>query len=194
MRQRPLSFHRMPAKIDPDIVRMAAETVRAEVLVPPTLRLDPALVEKIRERVPIFQGLPPDRLLRTLALAEQYPVKDGEAVFRQGDLGDSFYVVLHGEFLVERRTHGQSVPLVRLGAGSCFGEMALVGTHTRSATLRAVDGDAVALRFYRDHVDAIPEVSALIYRNIARILAGRLEVSSEMLADLVQQQRAGPAS
>lgn len=184
----------MPARIDPEIVRMAAETVRAEVIVPPTLKLDPALVEKIRERVPIFQGLVPDRLLRTLALAEQYPVQDGEAVFRQGDLGDSFYVVLSGEFAVERRSNGEVVELARLGAGSCFGEMALVAHHTRSATLRAVGGDAVALRFYRDHVDAMPEVASLLYRNIARILAERLEVSSEMLADLVRQHREPPAA
>ena len=58
--------------------------------------------------------------------------------------------------------------------------------------MRAVS-DSVALRFYRDHVDSSPETSALIYRNIARILAKRLEVSSEMLADLVQQRRADPA-
>lgn len=177
----------MPARIDPEIIRMAAETVRAEVLRPPTIRLDPALVEKIRERVPVFHGMGPDRLLQALALAEQYPVKDGDAVFRQGDLGDSFYVVLSGEFAVERRSNGHSVELARLGAGSCFGEMALVGSHTRSATLRAVGGDAVALRFYREHVDNRPETSALIYRNIARILAERLEVSSEMLADLVRK-------
>jgi CRP/FNR family cyclic AMP-dependent transcriptional regulator len=179
----------MPAKIDPDIVRMAAETVRAEVLRPPTIKLDPALLAKIRERVPVFQGMAQDQLLHTLALAEQYPVKDRETVFRQGDLGDSFYVVLSGEFAVERRSASRSVELARLGAGSCFGEMALVGKHTRSATLRAVGGDAVALRFYAEHVDASPETSALIYRNIARILSERLNTSSEMLADLVQSGR-----
>lgn len=174
----------MSIKIDPEIVRMAAETVRAEILRPATLKLDPALVEKIRERVPVFHGISPDRLLHTLAMAEQYPVKADEAVFRQGDMGDSFYVVLSGEFTVQRRSNGHSVELARLAAGSCFGEMALVGHHTRSATVRAV-ADSVALRFYRDHVDDSPETAALIYRNIARILAQRLEVSSEMLADLV---------
>jgi hypothetical protein len=40
------------------------------------------------------------------------------------------------------------------------------------------------MRFYRDQVDANPESAHIIYRNIAGILASRLESSSEQLADL----------
>jgi len=45
--------------IDPAIARMYAENVRAKVIpkAHPT-KLAPALVQKIRERVPVFKGMP----------------------------------------------------------------------------------------------------------------------------------------
>ena len=175
-------------KTDPALVQMFAENVRAEVIQRPTgIKLDPALVQKIRQKVPIFSGMTSDCLMRTLAVAEYLPVKAGEVVFNERDIGDSFFVLISGEVLVEKLRKGKVVELARLSPGSCFCEMALVGNHLRSATVRAV-GDAVTMRFYRELVDANAESAHIIYRNIASILASRLDDSSEMLADLVGQK------
>ena len=58
-------------------------------------------------------------------------------IFREGDRGDSLYVVVDGEVEVTRERPGQGpVPLVRLGGGDCFGEIALVKEAPRSATIR----------------------------------------------------------
>ncbi|WP_296444693.1 cyclic nucleotide-binding domain-containing protein [Rhodoferax sp. UBA5149] len=172
-------------KVDPAIVQIFAENVRAEVLVRPTaIKLDPAIIQKIKEKVPIFSGMTPDCLMRTLAVAEYFPIKAGEVVFNERDIGDSFFVLIAGEVIVEKSRNGKVIELARLNAGSCFGEMALVGNHLRSATVRATR-DAVTMRFYRELVDANPESAHIIYRNIARILASRLDESSVMLADLV---------
>jgi len=172
-------------KVDPAIVQIFAENVRAEVLVrPAAIKLDPAIIQKIKEKVPIFSGMTPDCLMRTLAVAEYFPIKAGEVVFNERDIGDSFFVLIAGEVIVEKSRNGKVIELARLNAGSCFGEMALVGNHLRSATVRATR-DAVTMRFYRELVDANPESAHIIYRNIARILASRLDESSVMLADLV---------
>ena len=163
-----------------------AENVRAEVLAHPKgFKLDPAIVQKILERVPIFHGMATEGLLHTLALAEHYPVKAGEAVFHEGDLGDSFYVVISGEVVIEKRGAKAPIPLARLGPGDCFGEMGLVGDRQRSATVRATV-DAETIRIDRDHVERRPQTAFVIYRNIARILATRLEDSSDMLAELTR--------
>ena len=176
-------------KVDPAIVQIFAENVRAEVIVRPApVRLDAAIIEKIKLRVPIFKGMTPDCLMRTLSVAEYLPVKAAEIVFNEGDIGDSFFVIVAGEMLVEKLSNGRKVTLARLISGDCFGEMALVGNHVRSATVRATQ-DAVTMRFYRELVDANAESALVIYRNIARILASRLHESSEMLADLVRQRR-----
>jgi CRP-like cAMP-binding protein len=176
-------------KVDPAIVQIFAENVRAEIIVRPAgIKLDPAIIQKIKQQVPIFKGMTPDCLMRTLAVAEYYPVKAGEVVFNERDIGDSFFVLIAGEVLVEKLRNGLVVELARLSAGHCFGEMALVGNHLRSATVRATR-DAMTMRFYRELVDAHPESAHVIYRNIASILANRLDESSVMLADLVGQTR-----
>ena len=174
-------------KIDPAIVQIFAENVRAEVIARPSpVKLDAAIIEKIKKKVPIFNGMTPDCLMRTLAVAEYFPVKAAEIVFHEGDIGESFFVLVAGEVLVEKSRKGKVVILARLTAGDCFGEMALVGNHVRSASVRATR-DAVTMRFYRELVDANAESAQIIYRNIARILASRLHESSEMLAGLVRQ-------
>lgn len=177
-------------KVDPAIVQIFAENVRAEIIVRPAgIKLDPAIIHKIKQQVPIFKGMTSDCLMRTLAVAEYYPVKAGEVVFNEQDIGDSFFVLIAGEVLVEKIRNGKVVELVRLSAGHCFGEMALVGNHLRSATVRATR-DAMTMRFYRELVDANAESAHIIYRNIAGILANRLGESSVMLADLVGQAKA----
>ncbi|MBT9507612.1 cyclic nucleotide-binding domain-containing protein [Rhodoferax sp.] len=178
-------------KVDPAIVQIHAENVRAEVIDrTPTLKLDPAILQKIKQKVPIFSGMTPECLMSTLAVAEYFPVKAGEVVFNERDIGDSFFVLIAGEVVVEKVSNGKKAELARLSAGNCFGEMALVGNHLRSATVRAVD-DVVTMRFYRELVDSNPESAHIIYRNIASILAARLDESSVMLADLVVQKSPG---
>jgi CRP-like cAMP-binding protein len=171
-------------KHDPSIIQMSAENVRAAVFPQPApITLDPAIIHKIKQRVPIFSGMSVDCLMRTLSLAEHFSVKAGVAVFNEGETGDSFFVLISGEVRVEKLSQNQSVELARLGSGHCFGEMSLVGKHLRSATVRALQ-DCVIMRFHSGRLDANPESAHIIYRNIAGILASRLESSSVQLADL----------
>lgn len=179
---------------DPATEHNGAEPVRPEGTrrSTPRLKLDPVIIERIAQKVSIFAGMSHPCLLRTLASGEHFPVRMGEPVFREGDIGNSFYVLVAGDVTVEKRRDNKPVELARLGPGQCFGEMALVGNDVRSATVRA-HTDVVALRFYRELIDALPESSSIIYRNIARVLAARLGDSSVALADLVSQRKAGVA-
>jgi NADH dehydrogenase len=61
----------------------------------------------------------------------------GDVIFRQGDLGDSVYVVEEGECEVLCQRNGAQELLATLASGTYFGEMALLSDRTRSATLRA---------------------------------------------------------
>ena len=122
--------------------------------------------------------------MSTLAMAVHQPHKAGDIVFNEGDIGSAFHILISGEVLVEKTKNGTVVTLAKLGSGECFGEMAPVGGHLRSATVRALR-DSVTMRFDRERVDTYPDSAHVIYRNIARILSARLDESSEMLADLV---------
>ena len=61
----------------------------------------------------------------------------GDIVFRQGDVGDSVYVIQDGECEVLRDKDGSEEVLATLKHGDYFGEMALLSDQTRNATIRA---------------------------------------------------------
>jgi NADH dehydrogenase len=85
--------------------------------------------------------LPPDivqlKTDRAFAIRREH-FEPGQVVFREGDRGDWLYIVVDGEVEVLRQVPGQGeVALRRLGAGECFGEIALVSDRPRTATVRA---------------------------------------------------------
>lgn len=65
--------------------------------------------------------------------------KPGEILVEQGEVGDSFFVVVQGEVHVSRRASGgeEQTRLARLGSGAFFGEMAIVGRAPRAARVEA---------------------------------------------------------
>jgi NADH dehydrogenase len=83
----------------------------------------------------------PPELAQTKVAAD-YGIKNqhfepGDMVFRQGDVGDSVYVIELGECEVLREKDGSEEVLAILGRGDYFGEMALLSDQTRNATIRA---------------------------------------------------------
>src|SRR5262249_35433365 len=92
----------------------------------------------------------------------------GEVIFAEGGHGDWLYIVVDGEVEVVKRVPGHGeVALRRLGPGDCFGEIALLGDHVRTATTRrltavnvlAVDRDAFQALF-----STLPPVRAFFER------------------------------
>jgi NADH dehydrogenase len=102
----------------------------------------PGLNRKIRIASDwLFHLLFPPELAQT-RLAAEGGVRDqhfepGDIVFRQGDLGDSVYVIKDGECEAVREQNGEEQFLATLRRGEYFGEMALLAERTRNATIRA---------------------------------------------------------
>ena len=189
----------MSTRIDPDVAYLFAQNVGARYIkepIPPaqpkppapSLKLDPAIVKKIADSVAIFAGMPQESLLRTLDSAELCRFEADSVIFSEGDVGNSFYVVITGAVRVQKMRDGQPVVLVRMGSGECFGEMALVRDDVRTATVVA-ERDCAALCFARERIDANPQSAHLIYKNIAGILAKRLDERTVKLADVMAQQK-----
>ena len=59
-------------------------------------------------------------------------------MFRQGDLGDTLYILLRGEAEVVREDDGIEKVIAHLQPGEFFGEMALLNQKTRGATIRCL--------------------------------------------------------
>lgn len=91
-------------------------------------------------RLPVFAGVPEDRLASAFARAEQVAVPAGTTVIRQGDRADLFYVIHDGTFTVDRaETPGDPpVRLRTMGPDEVFGEIGLLTGAPRSATVTAL--------------------------------------------------------
>jgi MFS family permease len=85
--------------------------------------------------VPLFAPLPIARV-ETLALrASTTERRAGEAVVREGNVGDAFYVIDTGTVDVTRR----GAHVCTRGPGEFFGEIALIRDTPRTATVRAAE-------------------------------------------------------
>ena len=62
----------------------------------------------------------------------------GQIIFRQGDLGRSFYIILDGRVQVFRQQGDREVEVATLGPGEFVGEMALLRGVRRTASVRAL--------------------------------------------------------
>jgi CRP/FNR family transcriptional regulator, cyclic AMP receptor protein len=163
---------------------------------------------RLLSRVEVFSGLAPRELVEVARVAVPRRWERGEVVFREGDLGDTCYVIRLGAVSVMREHQdGRAIALAELRSGSMFGELAMFGGETRSATVEALeDTDAVALlagdlqRLLKSHPDiAVKMLAALagrvrtanerLLQQSFQTVAGR--VSSALLAQVIARQAEG---
>jgi CRP-like cAMP-binding protein/Zn-dependent protease len=93
------------------------------------------------DALPAFDDLPVEILNDLAARVTLHGVHPGQPVFRQGDRPSAFYVVRKGRVAVEEEDPdtGDTQVLRTLERGDSFGEMGLLETAPRRATVRAID-------------------------------------------------------
>lgn len=95
----------------------------------------PVVEMTVLHELSMFAPLPPIELEAVARVAEPVEVAEGEAVIHQGDLGDRFYAVVDGAFDITM--DGAHIRVAR--RGSCFGEVALLASVPRTATVTALE-------------------------------------------------------
>lgn len=116
-------------------------------------------------QVDVFRALDAekiDRLARRLRLAIFGP---SEVILRQGEPGDSLYVVRSGEVAVRVASLGVQRDVATLSAGQFFGEMSLMTGESRTATIVArtdVQCYVVSKEAFQEILASKPELAATI--------------------------------
>jgi hypothetical protein len=123
--------------------------------------------------IPIFAELPPEdlKLVAEIAREEWYP--QSTVIFHQGDEANMMFVIVEGRLQVLRSTNGVEHELAQRGPGDFVGEMAIIESVPRSATLRtqtdvrvlAIDGDT-----FKGILRERPDVSFAVLRSVSRRL------------------------
>jgi CRP/FNR family transcriptional regulator len=133
-------------------------------------------------RVSLFAGLSERDLAELAQVAVPRSWLAGEAVFREGDSGDTCYVIRSGAMRVTRRhSDGRQIALAELREGDIFGELAMFGGETRSATVEAVEpttGVALLAGDLRRTIVAYPEMAWAMLEG----LADRIRAANERLS------------
>ena len=150
---------------------------------PPTDALDPAaggdeVLEQQLRSIPFFRNVPAGALEAVTAALQPEHHQRGDVVFRQGDPGDTMYLVVSGQ--VEVLAGADQAPLAALGPGSFVGELALLLGEPRSATLRVV-ADTWLWALHRADLDTILSEHPVIGVELSRELGRRLVATNRQL-------------
>jgi CRP/FNR family transcriptional regulator len=130
---------------------------------------------RLLAQVEVFAGLEPRELEQVAQVAIPRSYERGEVIFREGDSGDTCYVVKTGSVSVMREHQdGRVIALAELRPGQIFGELAMFDHETRSATVETLEDTTTV---------------ALLSGDVQRILRAHPEIGVKMLAALASRLR-----
>ncbi|XP_067272829.1 cGMP-dependent protein kinase 1 [Pseudorasbora parva] len=78
------------------------------------------------------------QLSKIIDSMEEVKFQNEEVIVREGEEGNTFYIILKGEVLVTKKVNGQQKIIRTMGEGEHFGELALIREILRTATCTAV--------------------------------------------------------
>ena len=143
--------------------------------------IDSALFAKVA----IFSELDPPHLDALSRVATTRVYAAGEAILREDEPGDLFFVIVRGQVKVfVDSEHGREVVLTHLKAGDFFGEMALFDNETRSASVSALVASELVVLRRQDFLEVLAD-DFTIARRILSTLSGRLRRANDMIESLV---------
>lgn len=103
--------------------------------------------------IPIFFGLPPEEISELIDKMSARRYEKNWVVMRQGERGDSMFIIRSGEVKVLRREDdGKEVLLATLANGDVFGEMSFLTGKVRSATV-VTTSECELLELYKKDLD-----------------------------------------
>ena len=142
-------------------------------------------------QAPLFENLDPDEIQQVLHIVEVRSFQAGDTVFKEGEPGDTWYVLYRGEVEVLTNAKGEAEAEVIsiLSPPACFGEMAVLDGLPRWASIRASE-DSIVLCVSRTAFDELlasgDEVATKLLHQIAILLAHRARLATTKLMKLLQ--------
>ncbi len=154
-----------------DEAEIAEDAPVIELTEPVERSVEGSIGDVARPQIPLFSDLPKNAFIELLVQMDMREMEPGEYVIREGESGDSFFVVASGRVRVTRRgPDGKDVDLAILTDGAFFGEMALLQDGARTASV-IVEEEAQIFEINKEVLDHVvreyPSVAAVL-RNFYR--------------------------
>jgi CRP-like cAMP-binding protein len=121
---------------------------------------------------PLFEFIPPANIQSLFGKFEKVRYAEGEAVIRQGETGDYYYVLQSGRAKVERTSGTNTILLAEFHVGDNFGQDALISSIARNATV-TMSTSGTLMRLSK------PDFESLIMEPVIEIVS--LKETQEMI-------------
>ncbi len=132
------------------------------------------------KHVPLFVSLPPSELANMAVSLQETQYAAGTVLFREGDYGDRFYIVLDGCIAIVKALGSDDERLLgRRGAGEFVGEMSLLSQDGLRTASVQVEADARVLELTRADFDALLCRYPPLAYEMLRVLSMRLRESHD---------------
>ncbi len=138
------------------------------------------------QAMPLFRYLSYQELVRVMNLTDVRTYEKDEEVVRQGEPGEEMFIVLTGRV----RVHTGEAVIVRLGPGQHFGEMALVDSAPRSASVSSDEQSKLLVMRRTEFYDVVRkdhDVAVKLLWSFLGVLSERLRNTSQELGDARKQ-------
>lgn len=142
-------------------------------------------VEKVLflKSIDLFSQIPGEDLSQIAQITDEVRFQEGDEIFLEGAPGDTLYFIIQGEVRIH---HGRQEVAV-LGERQVFGEMALLDSEPRSASVSAVC-DLTLLKIVREDFNEILAEKVEIAQGIIKVLTRRLRDTLSRNAALNQSK------
>lgn len=145
-------------------------------------------------RTPLFSDLAEGEFLEAVRKVRSRTLSTGEFLFRQGDPGDSIFMVAQGEVEIIGSRGAEPMTLARLPEGSVLGEFGFFSGATRGAAVRSVEASTVLELTKHDLKEIIerhPRVETVLFAFYKERVVDTLLASSELFRPLAAEDRKG---
>lgn len=148
-----------------------------------------AIRQNIRQ-LELFTDLSDDDIDVLVKHSKIRSLVEDEALFKQGDIGDFFAIIIEGRIEITKLTEKETpVALASLTRGATLGEMALIDHETRSASAIATEPSTVFVlsrESFDTLVDQSPKCGVRLIRKIATILSRHIRETSSLFAESIE--------
>jgi CRP/FNR family transcriptional regulator, cyclic AMP receptor protein len=127
---------------------------------------------ELLQQVPLFAGLPEDRLRAIVEAGQKSFFEAGETLIAQGQSGDAAYLILTGKAKCIKSVKGQDF-VEELWPGTLVGELAMLVETVHGVTVTASER-LRALAFSRDGFRVLMEEHPMVAKHISEKLLVRL--------------------
>ncbi len=139
----------------------------------------------------LFEGIAPDVLEELGSAMSVVRLRPGEVIFREGDRGDSLYLVGEGSVKISKRGRGgEQETLAFINSGNFFGEMSLLDGEPRSAMATAAESTLLGTMDDDAFQHILELAPSRLHMNFLRSVTERLRsVNSHFISEVMRSER-----